>query len=338
MVEAAENYMAIADPETCPLFNSLLDKIALDHGEQHSVSDPHWKKELFESVRDVYARKQSRVPGTRWFSFVDCATDFLPKWHTKLLLLYYHLLQAGLLDQSSTVGLLQEAASRPHEQEPAEGVPEEAAATGRESVSERDLRRRAGNQLQLQAVVMSGGDTCAIVKCCVAALSETRLFHGIQNKHNRSCKAVQTWYAEQAVGKGLPHLIATVAKVSDWKTLETIGFWMPGGSRPAGADNVGDQMHPWLAHQNDLAQHFGGLVVRVVGRRLTTLAWHDRNLLGKLAGLLIPEERPAVLDWIRRSDEAWRAAEAQPDSWWRDAKRRSSWEMLVVQKAFVSLA
>ena len=334
MVEAADDYLRLADCETCPLFNDMIHKIAADRDAQDRITDKEWKRDTFEDMRSVYARKESRVPGTRWFAFVDCATSFLPKWHTKLLLIYYNLLQAGLFNASARLALVQPAAVQvsPEDETDKLGVPLPPGTTKQDTATERDLKRRCANQLQLQAVVLGDGDTYQAIKACVVALSEVRLFHGLQNKHNRSCAAVQGWFAEQAVGGGLQHLLATVAKLSDVAVLEAIGFWTPGQARPCGANAVEGDTHPWTTRENGLAGQLAGLVVRLLGRRFTSMAWFERNLPGKLAGLLVEESRPSVLEWLRLHDSAWRLAETQASTWWKVAHGRSAWRVLVVQK------
>lgn len=331
MVEATKNYMAIADPEICPLYNELLPRIASDMGEQHLVTDEAWKRNVFQNLLEVYSRKESRVPSTRCFGFADCAKEFLPKWHTKLCLVDYHLLQAGHFDQPSRMALLQQAATWPAGGAP-EGTPDERATIGRGTADERDLRRRCANQLQLQAVVLSDGEVCANIKICIAALAEVRLFHGCQGKANRSTDKVREWFAEQAVGVGLPHLLATARTLSSAPTMQWFGFWLPGDPKPDRTHIPGNEDDPWLLRQNDLAQLFGRLVVRVIGRRLSTMAWSERSLPGKLAGVLVEKDRPSVLAWLRESAETFEAMSKQQDAWWKKAVERSSWPHLVVQK------
>lgn len=329
MVEATTNYLAMASPEECPLFNDLLPKIAGDMNERDLLPDDAWKAEAFANIRGVYNRKERRVPGTRWFSFVDSAGEFLPKWHTKLLLLFYHLLQAGLFDNDSRIAALQSAAAKPSEPT-AEGAPDQPISTAADSSFERTMRRTCANQLQLQAMVLADGDIYTTIKASTIALSEVRLFHGLQNKHNRSCMAIRQWFAEQAVGGGLAHLLATIKKLNEGGTLEYIGFTVAPQPAQLAADGI--EAQALLDSENALADRFATLVTSIIGRRLTTMAWHERNLPGKLAGLLLDDKRAEVLEWIRAADSAMMAAEARTCSWWKRAMSRSSWQQLVVQK------
>lgn len=339
MIEATENYLKIADPETCALYNEFLPKIAADRNETHMLHDPDWKRTTFDDVKTVYVKKEQRTPGTRWFSFVDHAKAFMPKWNTKLLLVSYHLVQAGHFDSNARLVLLRDSLGRRADDDPQDpAAPVEQATTGRDTASERDLRKRCANQLQLQGVVLADGDTQKIIKACCSILQHPRRFHGLQNKHNRNTEKVREWYAEQAVGGGLLHLLDMVDELSNPANIEQIGFWCPGQARPIGSTSPsGDFLGAWLQRENQLASIFGGLCCRALGRRLSTMSWHERQLPGKLAGLLIPDSRAEVQEWIKLYDTSWRAANAQLGAWWTAARNRSSWQHLVVQKAMSSL-
>lgn len=196
------------------------------------------------------------------------------------------------------------------------------------------MKRRCQNQLQLQAVVMSDFDVYQLVRVIVVALRPTRLFHGLQNAGNRSVSEVREWYCSQACDGWLDHLVKTGSCLSDTEVLEEVGLWVPGMQRfDSGGMSSQDNEHPWRSHQDWLADHLGGLVAAVLHRRLLSVFWHTNQLLGKLAGLLDDRHRQGVLDWIRSADEAWRVAEGRPGQWWTLAKKRSSWNHLVVIKA-----
>lgn len=335
MVEATDNYIKLATPESCALFCDLIPQIAADLGDTDQLGNAEWEKCVFEDLKAVYARKESRVPGTRWFAFVDCATEFLPKWHTKLLLVLYHLLQCGHFDQADRLALLkghgrQQASLAPTAMKA--GAPEELVTTSRDKPDERDLRRRCANQLQLQAVVLSDGDLHSTVKACTIALAEARKFHGQQNKQNRSCDSVRSFYVNQACGGGVLHLKATAATLRDMGDIESLGMRVPGMSFPPGEPPSANQPSAWLAKEDDLARKFASLVTSLLGRRLTTLAWSERQLPGKLAGLLSEEGRAETIHWLKKADLAWTTAQKQTGTYWKRVFERSAWNQLVVQK------
>lgn len=91
--------------------------------------------------------------------------------------------------------------------------------------------------------------------------------------------------------------------------------------------------HPWLLHQDWLADKLGGLVLAVVHRRSLSMAWHSHQVPGKLAGLLDPGCRQGSLEWLQKVDSAWKEAERQASNWWVVARKRSAFGYLVVVKA-----
>lgn len=335
MVEATDNYIQLASPDTCALFGDIIPQIAADLGEPEMVGNPEWERAVFDDIKAVYARKESRAPGTRWFGFVDSATEFLPKWHTKLLLVLYHLLQCGHFDPADRLALLKSSGRQADTTTATmtmQGAPEEPVVTAKDTPDQRDLRRRCALQLQLQAVVLSDGDLHSTVKACTVALADARCFHGQQHKHNRSCAEVRAFYANQACGGGVVHLQATAAKLRDITDIESLGLWVPGLPLPVGEAAPANGPSAWLARENDIARKFALLVTSLLGRRLTTLAWSERQVPGKFAGLLSEEGRAVTLEWIKTADLAWRAAEQQPGAFWKRAHQRSAWHQLVVQK------
>ena len=116
-LEGATAYVKIADPETCSVFYSMLPKIAGDQLEPPDSHDAQWIEDTFRNLPAVWTQKESKVPGSRWFAFFDRAEQFIPKWHSKLVVIYFVLLQLGLLGSSTYASLLNRGLA------PAEGAP-----------------------------------------------------------------------------------------------------------------------------------------------------------------------------------------------------------------------
>lgn len=53
MKEATSRYLEVADVETCPIFNELLSRIALDLNEVSELHDPTWKQAVW-SIRGAF--------------------------------------------------------------------------------------------------------------------------------------------------------------------------------------------------------------------------------------------------------------------------------------------
>lgn len=230
MREATLQYLKASDPDTCPIFNEYLQRIATDLDEAGEAHDMTWKQAAWELLGEVYKHTEARVRGTRWFDFVDKATPFIKRWHMKLVLLTCHMVTSGLFEKSPQVQLLQGRLGRPsNEVHP--DAPQETRTTGRDNAWERDLKRRCGNQLQLQAVVMSDYDLYQLVRIITTSLEPSRLVHGLQSHGNGSVQEVQRWYSEKAYGKGIGHLNTTVGILRDPQKLEFIGMWLPGAER-----------------------------------------------------------------------------------------------------------
>lgn len=102
MKEVSIEYTTVADADSCPIFNQLLPRIAMDLDEGSLQHDPAWKETAWEALKFVYEQKELRVPGTRWFDFVDRAGTYIRKWHSKLTLLNFHLISTGVFENSGT--------------------------------------------------------------------------------------------------------------------------------------------------------------------------------------------------------------------------------------------
>lgn len=270
--------------------------------------------------------------------FVDRAGTFARKWHLKLILLNYHLVSTGVFDKSANIELLQTTLGGSASATAAADRTEESGSTSRDSAWERDMKRRCQrrcqNQLQLQSVVMSDYDVYQLVRVVVVvALRPSRLFHGLQNSGHRSVPEVRQWYCSQACGGWLEHLLKTGACFPTAR-LQEVGLCVPDMQRFDGGvvDNAQGE-HPWRAHQDWLAGHLGGLVIAVLHRRLLSTFWHTNQFPGMLAGLLDESCRHDLSEWIRAADGAWRVAVEQQGQWWAMARKRSSWNHLVVIKA-----
>lgn len=95
---------------------------------------------------------------------------------------------------------------------------------------------------------------------------------------------------------------------------------------------VEGDLHPWLLHQDWLADKLGGLLLSVVHRRCLSMAWHTHQVPGKLAGIVDPDGQHGVLEWIQEVGAAWQAVERQASNWWVVARKRSAFGYLVVVK------
>lgn len=332
MKDSTERYLQVADPSSCPIFQDLLPKVALDLSETDSFNDDEWRQAVWDLLQEAYQHRELRALGTRWFDFVDRASLFVRKWHLKLILLTYHMISSGIFERSANVSILQNNPGRPTTEQAPAGTPQESGSTSHIGAMERDLRRRCANQLQLQAVVMSDFDVYQLVRICSVGLEEVRLYHGLQNKENRSVKEVREWYTSQACGDIITHLVETAKVLDSPSRIEVTGMWVPGWPRQDASAPIQGELHQWVIHEDWLANRLGGLVVAVISRRFLSASWSTMQLPGKLAGLLDEARRDEVMAWIVSANEAWKGAERQSSNWWVVAKKLSSWIHLVVVK------
>ena len=324
MREGCDAYCRLASPSSCPVFQGLWPRIAHDLGENDMQGDSAFQQEVFDSLPQTFETLHEKVHMARWFGFVQAAKEFLPVWHKKLAILIYVAAQAGLLDGQGQAGaLLQTTVLRS-----AEDIPKES--TGVEQEQLRKIRQACKNTLQLVLVVLGDAEIRHEMGVVVKVLEPLWSWQGKQNKLLRSTEAALQWYTAQAVGSGFRHIEKIMMLFNDMSSLEELGFGvLPGGCALPSLD----ASHPLLLLESVRVAHMAKLILAVVGRRLWSNTFYDRNYPGMFAGLLDSSEGESVLKEMQADMQAWEECQVQGvGPFWKKIKERSPFKTRRVQQ------
>lgn len=165
---------------------------------------------------------------------MDCGAFLDPLWHERLLVLMYWGITMGYVAKGTDGGLLvaggvgqgvDVADEAPVADAPsASGRGSEGLTMARQQEKLKRLRSSAKNTLHCSLLVLSDPDNQRRLRIIMALCAPTRLWHGSQSCTLRSPAAARQWYAEQAAGECLKHIVDTLALLSDPSALGTCFF------------------------------------------------------------------------------------------------------------------
>lgn len=92
---AVSSYLAIAKPETCPIFQEQMGNILMDYEENHATDE--FVDLAWSSLADVWLHKNPKIGMRTWFHYIRSMGVFLQKWHSRLVIVWYLCLTQDML-------------------------------------------------------------------------------------------------------------------------------------------------------------------------------------------------------------------------------------------------
>ena len=324
--EAVELYLQLAEPGDCPLFAELIGFMLRDRQEEHRQGEAGIAEEIWESLKEVWQKKNARVPTTRWFGIVNSSRDFLKHWHRRLLVIMVLMITLNMGNNTKPHELLKAKLSKAEHD-----ADVEKAAVKRDTADQQTLRNSCKNTLELVHVVLSDASAKALARVICGCLEPA---HSLYHEHHVSCRSVETtlrWYIQMAIGKCLQPLIAMCRKLQDLGELQNLGLatqWPLQGVRGECCVD-----HPAVIEENWLANHVGTLTMRTLGRMMVENSWYLYGYPGSFPALLSDEHVASTLLRMEKLWNLWHTDVAGLNSaFWKQAKKRSVFTDMYVLK------
>eukprot|EP00974_Lingulodinium_polyedra_P094416 9151557-Lingulodinium_polyedra.AAC.1 len=175
--EAQREYFSGHSAGSCPLFSAFLPAIAQDRGRDREAATPGFAEEMWAIAKGA---PQTHILGpsvhlTRWYSWVDCWQFWAPAYHTRLVVMLYWAMGAGLLTRTANKKAFQLSAP-PADTEAAAQKESMRVASSKLSM----VHTKGANKLYVALLVLLNPDVHRKGAIIYEALADFRLFHGQQ--------------------------------------------------------------------------------------------------------------------------------------------------------------
>ena len=120
--ESWNEYLTVATPETCPVFNDLLPAYLNEKGRSSEVVRPDVRREVWQEFLESIAWDEEGAATTlvRWWQFIESGRLFMPFWTETFIGQLYACVECDLLHGKSFDALLRESIKQSRESEGAE--------------------------------------------------------------------------------------------------------------------------------------------------------------------------------------------------------------------------
>ena len=328
---AAEEFAAHGGPQD-ELFQSYVGAIARDMGLEDDIGSEGFCENIFSHFveAECFSKKGPQVKLSRWMSWLDAAAYHDKFWHCRLVAFIYWGIIQGWASKGQRCGIikpLQVNASI------ADDAPKVPVPQGDKEAAE--LRQKCSNTMHVCAQVYSDPVCQQKGRICVRLSAPTRLWHGTQNKHNRSPDSCKEEAYKAAMGIGWMGALAETAQMlKDAGALEFCGFTTNYGTTSLKAL---DLKHPLVAEEDEMARLFSSLATNILRFRTRGMLFNWACYPGLLVKLLGPTDvQKKTLATMKEHWGAWTeaTAHAAQDAWWRRRLERSCFNQMVVIYAF----
>jgi hypothetical protein len=326
--EGAQAYAAVGGPDD-PLFQRHVHQIIEEMGLQHrSDEGDALYQEVWESIPECVQHMTTKVATSRWFGVFDSLERFLPIWSRRLLLLQYIGMELGLWSADP----LKDVVAKVTVPKAASDRDVAKAPTSAESVDVAAIRKACNNTLHLCCLVLGDRD---IQQLCIGVCLLVRPIRAEfqwQHKKMRSTPEVADTFLAYSRGRGRQSLEDVVVSFCSGTVLEEVGLHNPGNWPPELAELDGG--HPIVLADNLLVSRFATFVLQILKNRLRSTSWSEFGYPGKFAACLgSGEEAAKVMATMEKDWALWNKVVGIDRAAWRKAKERSSFHLVVVQKA-----
>lgn len=333
---AMARYVAEVGDIGCPLFQAFLPQIAVDKGSPQAEQDDVWQAQMWQRMVDgeCFNRKGPKAALCRWASSLDCAAYLDPIWHERVVVLMYWGLSLGFVQRRSDGPLLAgnlaagssgaEAGSK-DDAPSASGRGEDGLTMAQQQEKLKKLRGTAKNTLHCSLLILSDGDNQRCMRIILACCGPTRAWHGAQSCRLRSPSESHRWYAEQAGGDCLKHLVDTMAVLSDPSSLAYSFF----GTLPLDVNMPPDNLGLLLDNEDSWFECAALLTLNILRMRLRSMLFYLEGP-GLFAACLSETERPLTqaLAFFERVSKGLAAA--------RDMQSKSHWCVRSLKQTWLS--
>ena len=315
---ARQDYLALTDRATCPLFSKMLPHVARDKGRESEMGTEAFSKEMWAelSTDNKLLFKGPRPALCRWYSWFDCHRFWKPAHHLRLLTFIVWGLGAELLTRTARGDSLVLGGAPP-----VEPVSESKVTMREVQASTSRLRSKGKNLLHVALKIMQNPNIKRKADLVSEALLGMRNFHTDQIAACRTPEGNVAWSMKMASGSFLRPLGDSWALLADARKLHECGFLTTATACTAGgylADtDMEDVEGSWAAWTVSLLCH-------LTLQRYRHLLFYTRGP-GMLAALLSdsPDEQWMCLKTLGVIWRGWKACEAKPQAAEREARARS---------------
>lgn len=185
--------------EDDPLLLALIEDIADERNEGDRVNDRSFREQILAELPRLLANKGSKVPRSRWFHFIDSATEHDTIWSSRMLVLLYLGLRAGYVNKECGLKFRVQLAKGAS---PSSGTePAKMTTSGRAPEVMGFLRPNCRNTMHV-ATCLYLERTLKMNNRVIAMLAEPfRIWHGRKCQANRDPTACQLFCIEQSVAE-----------------------------------------------------------------------------------------------------------------------------------------
>ncbi len=85
-------------------------------------------------------------------------------------------------------------------------------------------------------------------------------------------------------------------------------------------------------NDESLAAQFGNFTVCVLCYRLASSLWHTHGLPGVFAGMLNPDRRLKLVEWLKKTYDSWLIIDKRKAIRWSKLRERSPFQLILVKK------
>ena len=312
--------------DSCPIFQGLCDRIALEQNLLHLRGSGEYEPRVLDALFAAFERKNSRVAMSRWFGYIDSMGSFCKNWSSRLAIYLYICAQLGLCKQGASLEKIRAKLVQRTEEE---DLGKATTAEDRESV--RVARNMCKNTVEFAATLMWEQETWQVQKGLVEICMHLRMYHSEQNKLNRSAKESLEFFRDSAVGGCIKPIRQTFLG-----SVQHCGFWSMLGLSTAGCSLAGiDKEHPLVVSEDEVASRLCTLALNLAKHRLRHAGWHTAGV-GFPAGLVHEVEGDNVLDKMQAHKIVWDelCKKADDHPWWKRILDRSHMKLMISEQVY----